>query len=299
MNYLNKATNTINRIKEKLDLGMIDPEKMNIYTAIMYNLAVMRTKIMTWIDNGEKTFVLTKNLVEAFTHTDIPWSLAPNNFHYPFETFLVEAQDFLFKTNFEGYEERNVYGILFIDNKVVLRDPTIKWGDVNGIQMTKPDWDISLTGLFTNPNDDLECIMMHMKEDETLEKSATTRKSGPFIMPIEEKDVRNLANIFFNTVLYINDPTRLSMETEVHKSRSVKNHTDNTFHEQKYIVLSPPKSYKSLGKSGKKIDKRFIVRGHWWPKLSNTESQKPRRWVKPFLKGPEISELISHPYKVK
>ena len=143
MNYLKKADDTIAKIKELLETREVKPEGINIFQAIIYNLAVMRTKITTWIESGEKTFVLTKDLVEAFTHTDIPWSLTPSNFHYPFECFMVESYESLFQTKFEGYDPRSVQGILFLDNQMILRNSKIKWIGDNGVEKSKPDWDIS------------------------------------------------------------------------------------------------------------------------------------------------------------
>ena len=296
MNYLRKADETIIKIQDMMKDHDVTPGMEPILDEILYHVLIMRTKVSVWMEHGEKLFVLSNDLLEAFKHTDIPWSLCSNNFHYPFNTFMIEAQDSLFETNFTGYTPRKVRSILFIDNKILLDDPEVNWVGANGVEQKNPDWDVALTGLFTNQEGDMESLMMHLKKDQTLEESSHIRKPGAMILPMEEQDTRSMANIFFNTVLYINDPSRVVSDTEICKKRSVKNAKDGKFHDQKYILLCPPKSYVSLGMSGRKIDKRFIVRGHWWPKLSNTESQKPRRFVVPFWKGPELSEVLSKPY---
>jgi hypothetical protein len=299
MNYLRKADQTIDLVNSMMKSHAVRPGGYYVLQEIIYNLSVLRSKILIWMENGEKTFILTKELIEAFKHTDIPWSLTADNFNYPFDVFMIEGNDTLFETNFIGHTPRKVNGILFFDNKILLNDPNVHWVGHKGEEVPKPDWNIALTGLFVNPKDGLESIMMHMRRGETIEQSAATRKPGVLILPMEEEDTKNMANIFFNTVLYINDPTRIPSDTEKHGVRSVKNIKTGKFHDQKFITLSVPKDYESLSHEERKIDKRFVVRGHWWPRLSNTESQKPRRWVFPFWKGPELSEIISKPYKVE
>lgn len=299
MNYLRKVDETIDTIKTIMDKQTLRPGSYPMFKEIIYNLSVMRTKIMTWIENGEKTFILTNDLIEAFKNTDIPWSLTSADFHYPFDVFMIEGHDTLFETNFAEHTPRKVNGILFLDNKILLNNPNVHWVGDNGKEVPKPDWNVSLTGFFVNNEDGLESIMMHMRQDETIEQSAATRKPGALILPMEAEDTKNMANLFFNTVLYINDPTRILGDTEKHGIRSVKNIKTGQFHDQKFITLSAPKDYQSLSSGGRKIDKRFVVRGHWWPRLSNTESKKPRRWVYPFWKGPTLGEMANKPYLLK
>jgi hypothetical protein len=299
MNYLRKVDETIDMVETMIKSYELKPINYSIFKEIIYNLSVMKTKILTWIENGEKTFILTKELIEAFKYTDIPLSLTSSDFHYPFDVFMIEGQDTLFETNFLEQTPRKVNGILFLDNKILLNNSEIHWVGNNGQEVPKPDWNISLTGFFVNNENYLESIMMHMRENESIEHSASTRKPGSLILPMETEDTKNMANIFFNTILYINDPTRIPNETEKHGIRSVKNIKTGKFHDQKFITLSIPKNYQSLSVGNRKLDSRFIVRGHWWPRLSNFKSQKIKKWRKPFWKGPEISEVISKPYKVK
>ena len=50
----------------------------------------------------------------------------------------------------------------------------------------------------------------------------------------------------------------------------------------------------------KKVTKRFLVRGHWKRQpYGPKQSQRKLIFIKPFLKGPDMAELINKPYKVK
>jgi len=80
VNYLRKVDETIDTIKTIMDKQTLRPGSYPMFKEIIYNLSVMRTKIMTWIENGEKTFILTNDLIEAFKNTDIPWSLTSADF---------------------------------------------------------------------------------------------------------------------------------------------------------------------------------------------------------------------------
>jgi hypothetical protein len=50
----------------------------------------------------------------------------------------------------------------------------------------------------------------------------------------------------------------------------------------------------------RKIDKRFIVRGHWKRQpYGPEESLRKLIFIKPYFKGPDMAELINKPYEVK
>ena len=56
----------------------------------------------------------------------------------------------------------------------------------------------------------------------------------------------------------------------------------------------------AVGEEGRKIMKRFRVRGHWRDQPCGPERCRVERiWIKPHWKGPEMAELISKGYVVK
>jgi len=274
-----------------------DMDRSVVYE-IVHGFSVMRSKVFLWDERGQKTFVLSKELVEAFKHTDIPMTLAPEDFNYPFDVFMIEGNVPLFQTNLAGIK-RDVCSILFIHQDALKTGA--KFIDEEGNEKNAPEWEIALTGFFFNDEDYIENIMINLKKSVALEKSATHRKHGRFMFDLDDTDIRNMVNLFFNTVLYVNDPTREKIETERHCVRSMKHPSTGKFKKTEYIVLKPPKSYVSLNKgTGEKIDKRFVVRGHWRNQPYG-EGGKLRKllWIKPFWKGPELSEIVKKKYSVK
>lgn len=54
---------------------------------------------------------------------------------------------------------------------------------------------------------------------------------------------------------------------------------------------TPPKTFR--------IGKRFMVRGHWRNQACGKNMQdRERKWIQPYLKGPEDGEAFSKVYKV-
>ena len=58
----------------------IGGDTLQIVAKHAYNVTVLLGKIGSWRDNGAKTFLLSKELIEAFQHTDIPMDLYPLGF---------------------------------------------------------------------------------------------------------------------------------------------------------------------------------------------------------------------------
>ena len=150
-------------------------------------------------------------------------------------------------------------------------------------------------------NESHSAMSLNMADGEAI-KSAAAR-TPEFITglgPADIEDNQNLCNIIFNSILYINDPTRETSETEAKFSSKIK--IGNGKHvTRNYILLRPPKSYKSISfANGKSLDVRFVVRGHWRNQVCGiNRSERKLIWIKPFWKGPEISEIVNKKYFVQ
>lgn len=296
--------NLIRRINNNVELARLyltqNPD--DAYArAMTFEVLTTRTTIQCWQQTGTKTFILNKNLIEAFQNTDIPLEAYPNEFQYPFDCFLIESDVPLFVTSYE-MGSKNVYSILYMHRKAIPE------GQLQIITDTleKPkegaviEWDSILTAFF--PKDEfIECIFVYMKDTRTLNENINLKKHSIALTELEQVDARNMMNIFYNTVLYINDPDRKPEETEVHGSRKMSTGEENPTVRMPYIVLSPPKHYKNLSEgTGRTIDKRFIVRGHWRNQACGEKySLHKRIWIHPFYKGPELAEVVNRPYLVK
>ena len=261
------------------------------------------SKVKIWAERGMKTFMLSKELIEAFNHTDVPLDIYPTDFNYPFNCFTIEGDIPLF--NAKGIDDKSipVYAILYCHRSIVDPEKNLLIAP-NGKAYDTIEWDISLTGL--SPGIDgigLDQMWINMKNTETLEAAYKNSKVDNKIRTVlERSEAQDIANIFFNTIMYINDPTRVEAETTfsyTHKIRIGPAKKDKV--KRAYILLKPPKSYKSLSAStGRHIDKRFVVRGHYRQQAYGEKmSLRKRIWIMPHWKGPDMSEVVSKPYKVR
>lgn len=289
---------------------------MNLLRKINENLAIRQTlgiantldetaatytKIKAWEHFGCKTFVLTKELVEAFRHTDIPLKSMPNDFQYPFDTFLIESEVPLFKTDYGEDGMRDVFSILYSNI-----DSVIKFAKMTE-QVLHAKKKVSYTGsltAFLTLDDYLEFIFFYFEDNKSFEsmmyEDRQVRLDDRLNKRVDESDLSNTMNIFYNTLMYINDPNRIREDTEVPCTRKVRVKEGEKPVKQSYILLKPPKGYRTLSEgTGRSIDVRFVVRGHWRNQaFGEKHSQHRMTWIKPYYKGPELAEVISKPYKV-
>lgn len=262
-----------------------------------------------WTANGMKTFLLSKDLIEAFIHTDVSYRLCPNDFHYPFDSFVIEGETPLFYTDVQDVPDLvpdgrkitlPVYCIMFTNLKELVRNAELP---IINIKDGKPAKDLgshySVNALFSENEFEMLEISLNLLDDQSIESCVGQVDRSYINGPAEDSDMRNMCNLFFNTVLYINDPSRNIQETQSVRSRKLKVDGKKTVRNE-YIHLRPPKSYRAIGmNSGRKVGVKFLVRGHWRNQAVGEGRKSHKRiWIFPHWKGPELSEIISKPYKV-
>jgi hypothetical protein len=254
-----------------------------------------------WKGSGLKTFRLSKDLAKAFSDTDIPTNMLPTDFKYPFDSFVIECESPLFYSFHPGLKREFPVTCMLYSSSTDM----VKYNDaiigLDGKRYSRPEWDHCLRSFFIAP-DGHASVMLTMANHKPI-NTAFGQDLGPDVMDCMKKgdvnDGYKMCNIFFNTILYINDPTRIASETESICSHKMK--VSGEKKRQEYIYLCPPKSYKPLyASSGKTLDIRFIVRGHWRNQACGAGHKDHKRiWVLPYWKGPEMSEIVSKPYIVK
>jgi len=294
-NFARRASQQAHLIREE--------NRQVIYDGIYY-VRTLDSKVQTWAKEGENTFILSKELIEAFRHTDVSLDVTPNDFKYPFRSFVIEGEVPLFDTTTFNMEEdkqvvRSVASILYISADLILESGNVSIVGIDGSIQERPDWDHSLNAFFPSGIYGMENIMLYMRGNETIQSSIDTRKGGSVILPVSKEDAHNIINIFYNSVLYINDPSRNISETEERGSRKMKM-SGREPHRSQYRFLKPPKLYKPLyAASGKTLDKHFIVRGHWRNQACGEKrASRKMTWIQPYWKGPQMSEIISRPYVI-
>jgi len=253
--------------------------------------------LASWRDGGHKTFVLSNELVNAFKYTDLPKSFTPSNVNVPFDNFMITADVPITSMHTDDFDidlpngfNTNFHGLIYSSKNSLLKyfGPDGEYGFLlSGVILDDS------CGLLLHPikgQNDYNSLNYFGSEKEMSAGELSTKKlfSGMF-------------NVMFNSVMYISDRSVNMEETQERRSVKVKTGKGGRVRSE-YILLKPPKRYKSFSNTtanGKKIDKRFVVRGHWTHQAYGV-GRKLRRyqWIMPYWKGPELSEIISKPYKV-
>lgn len=293
---------------------MIEPSKVPYMLEAAINAEATATRIEMWHEYGDKTFMLSPELVEAFQHTDIPMKAYPTEFRFPFGCFTVESEVPLFET-MTGYIQvdgqkigRNrpapVHTIMYMSREFVEKTTGQKvFMRPDGTRAQALEWDHSVIAHF--PGEDglgLETITANMRDSMTIEDACRKKKEGLLISDLEEVDGRNIMNLFMNTMMYVNDPTRRVGETEEQRRRKVKLKGRKKAIKMGYIYLKPPSGYVPLsqGSGGHPLEKRFVVRGHYRNQAHGAErALRKRIWIQPYWKGPEWGERMNRPYRVE
>ena len=216
MNLIRKSEELRQFAAESLaEAKKIGGTALDVVAKHCYNIAVLLGKISTWRDNGAKTFVLSRELTEAFQYTDIPMDLCPSDFRYPFDTFLVECMDSPLFTTKTPIGTKNVFSVLYLSDQAIYRDTKRILMKNNGELASKLDWNKSLTAFYpAEGGAGIENIMIHMKDRVPIIDAVNQPKLDYGLIPLDKEDAQNMVNIFYNTVLYINDPDRNRVETE-------------------------------------------------------------------------------------
>lgn len=250
-----------------------------------------------WMKN-KKTFVLSKKMVEAMRNTDLPEDLAPQDFKYPFNHFIITSPFTLCED-----KEIKVHTILITNCSFhEVKDPDGNWIGVP-FDPDNPNPDIP-----ENRRKDLLCVSVigddstthiNIPQGETFKhfKDSCCQGKGKILS-------EQLIKMAFNTILYINDHSRDKKDTEEIRNK-FNSHSHGIMHKHSfcpYIYLKTPSSYKSVNEdaNGKTLDCRFIVRGHWRNQVCGPfRAERRRIWIAPFWKGPELSKVINKTYVVK
>jgi len=270
---------------------------------VTYDFTALYTKLQLWLGLGAKTFRLSKELIDAFALTDVPMDITPGEFHYPFDTFLIEGEKPLFQVNIRENDNADVHALLFINSNAITHNETLLVTR-NGEIKNDVAWDVSISGL--SPGLDgfgLDHMWVNLLNNESIESACEkSKKPNQYRGVVTIPEAQRSINIFFNAIMYINEPGRKKEDTESvgHSKYKIKGQKRTV--KSQYILLKPPKRYLSILNSGtgRKIEKRFTVRGHWTRQAyGKGRAFRKRIWILPYWKGPELSEIVSKTYKVE
>ena len=298
MNVFNRVVENIKILQQ--DIDMVNLNEKDLYE-IKQSLDVQKEVYRfckPWFNSDRKTFVLSKTLLESFNNTDVPFCEAPKNFVYPFKTFMIECDIPMFYDVFN----KPVFNLCCYTKDY-------NFGD-NNYDSCFDEKKLSIFGFSLTKNGLIGYSVATFGYEYSLETSLNIAKSsinkyGGFKDSITLSDniIQKIINIFFNTIMYVDDPHRNIEETEVHKEMKLKNKKDNSLkYHQSFIYLTTRKGYTSLStdSSGKKIEARFIVRGHWKNQACGEKHSSHKRIrIEPYYKGPEFGKEINKPYLLK
>ena len=266
-------------------------------TADMVNIYKI---ICRWENYGKKSFILSKDLITAFQNTDIPTDkIIPSQLSLPFENFLVETSSIpLFNTR-EG-----VGGHIKINGERRYSDKLLP---VECINLVHGKINTIITAFYSLNPSLVGRIYIRIKNDsvlQTTDLSYISKCSG--LDESDPDDTQKVFNILFNTILYVNDPNRVEVETSFPSQLNKAGFHELDFNSRKYqfILLKPCRSYTNyIEKEGhiiNKLDHRVLVRGHWRNQACGEKHLEHRMtWICPHMRGPEFSEIVNKPYLVR
>ena len=243
-----------------------------------------------WKKYGEKTFLLSSELINGFTNTDVPLNISISDYNFPFDCFLIEG----FKKPLIGMYNNieRIEAILYCNSRIARQ-----FGYNIIDEGTPGEKDVMIFGFAPYKQSPAPSVTsMAVTSFKTIQNCTDLNLNDK-----RNKGFKLILNMLLNTVLYINEPDRDHAHTEKEISKKYKDGSGGKY-SRKYISLKAPKSYTSVSpkKTGNKLDKRFMVRGHWKRQpYGKGKLLRKHIWILPFWKGPELSEIVSKPYKVK
>ncbi len=169
-------------------------------------------------------------------------------------------------------------------------------------------WPYMLTrDLFIGPTDNLDSIL-----DSHFPDVSVNSLDPIFLAP----ELKKLVHLVINAILYSTyshlDPIVLQPahkqqgkagkqnKHENKKEKDVSLSSENVFYLPGKIEISHIRHLSRVEKThkGRRILKRFMVRGHWKKALPNWKDQR-LRWIEPYWKGPDIATIIEREYRLK
>lgn len=260
---------------EKMEQRLIEAYKVGVSMGMegtdeMNDTRARLGMISHWRNRGSKTFVLHNRLVSAFAHTDVPLDIVLSDQRYPFPCFVIESHDAipLFTTTYG----KDVHSI------IVSRL-------IKGEDGFDGESCVIVTAFAGGGG-----IMIISCDGDSIKENA--------ILEPNEADILAMLSVVVNTVLYINSTERESTTSEI---RSVKIKVGGHRKRSNYIYLHPPKQLSIPSEhSGRKIDTRFMVRGHYRNvAYGPNKSYRELKWIMPYWKGPELAEVVNKTYKLR
>lgn len=257
-----------------------------------------------------RIYEVRETLTSFFLYT--PINISTSLFKSPFEEIIISLPD-------------NFY---VLDNVNTSMKMPLKECYVNFIEKSSYDKKLSILfyGAFNEEKEGLMCFDVVLQKktiDESLEDTFKKWENGEINTKNEfPKDSKeswlNYFKFVCNTIIYITSP-----EADIRKSNNLEDF------QQKLVAVKSPKKRKKLERKleslttlstyivgssidfskeeielydklkefsmqGYKLNCRFPVGGHWrsqWYGTENNKYQRPK-WIKPFLKGPEMAEII-------
>lgn len=251
-----------------------------------------------WVDNGSKTFIMSSDLVDALKSTTIP-TIKPSQLHYPFESFALYSENGFFEMS----GDLNVKALIVNTDKAMAN--LIKLFDANNNEEFGSILVLLLFEIMDGSGSYGVSLLKHrcdkiltpvdLVDPELLD--AELKDSGR----MDSVDQQRALNILVNSILYINDPTRIREETEERKIIRPLFKKDMN-RPKEYIYLTVPKNFVKTDYASNlrgKISKHFLVRGHWRnQKIGSGRQETKLIWIYPFWKGPLEGEFSSKAYKV-
>lgn len=269
---------------------------------------------------GKKTFYFNHNLIENLFYTDLN---APSTYlKLPFSSCLFMydspiAIESFYKISTNGKTIRNVPISVFVtelpaeegNRKLIFNcwqaDLENSYSFVKRELLIRNDWKI--TDMLRTDWNEIYADEEFEDEDKVFFEEGLDffRIIINSILYLSSNDV-DLINKISPRKKLEDKLERISSKSKIKKTKKrLKKNTELDYQEiggnsKKIVVKKPNNSTESISPSNKKLAKRFMVRGHWRNQPYGKRNKKRKLiFIEPYVKGPEMAELINKPYEVK
>lgn len=301
MDILKRAHFTRARVNKSIRQNyqeLIRSDDSNITKNDQYLLSSfeMLDRIDAWRKYGCKEFHLNDGLIDAFKDTDIPDNVTIQQVPRPFKSFAISSDN-----NFLRFPELNsgivsgtaIHTLIYIEDSLLIDHELYEFFNREG--------SIGALLILSNVGSQyLGCATIHIMEESPLND---LHNMGLISKTWGDKTnlqgiIHASVNLFCNTILYVNDNSRITNDTERHVYKKQKK-PGGGYDRRHYIYLNMPRSHGDTSGS-RCVNKRFLVRGHWrWQPYGRGRTLRFHKWIPPYWKGPSTAELVSNPHKVK
>ena len=254
--------------------------------------------IFKFKQNGEKVFNVSADLVKAFSETSCESYV--ELIQVPFNAFMIEIPKGTMENiqYIEVMKKDQDLTVIYKEHTGGSLFPGLELRN-SGVQLIE----IPESGIWKEPKESLSIVTMKNETEPGCIVSGILIELHRFVVnfllylnstapDLEEKESERSL---------LEDELRLCKNKEKNKKRKLKNKINPDSSRLGFILVG--RNYKPKGgqSTGRHLEKRFRVRGHWRKQPYGPKNDKKYKalWIEPYWKGPDKAEVLNRRYKLE